>query len=92
MNKVVVFDLDDTIIMHHNKGLIYDNIEEDKDLSYLIKSLDGYKYIYSNGTFGHVDKVIKNMNINDFFIKVYARDTIPYMKPYINSFNYRHII
>ena len=83
-----IFDLDDTIIMHNN-NLVYENIEEDKDLSYLLKELNGKKYIYSNGTIGHVNKVITNMKLNDnIFEKKYARDIIPYMKPYIESFQY----
>lgn len=85
-----IFDLDDTIIIHKkNQRLNYNLIQEDKELSNLIYNCDkkGKCYIYTNGTGLHALDVMKKMNIYQYFEKIYSRDTIPYMKPDIRSFN-----
>jgi len=86
--KIFVFDLDDTIIYYPFGIVNYNLINIDKSLSILLNSLDGIKLIYSNGTHGHVIDVLKKMKLENIFSKIYARYTIPYMKPYINSFKF----
>ena len=86
--KIFVFDLDDTIIYYPFRIVNYNLINIDKRLSILLNELDGIKLIYSNGTNGHVIDVLKRMKLENIFSKIYARDTIPYMKPYIDSFKF----
>ena len=86
--KIFVFDLDDTIIYYPFRIVNYNLINIDKSLSILLNELDGIKLIYSNGTHGHVIDVLKRMKLVNIFSKIYARDTIPHMKPYIDSFKF----
>ncbi len=86
--KIFVFDLDDTIIYYPFRIVNYNLINIDKSLSILLNELDGIKLIYSNGTNGHVIDVLKRMKLVNIFSKIYARDTIPHMKPHINSFKF----
>jgi len=77
-----VFDLDDTLIIHQKGVQInYDTIQSDLGLKSLLDNCKGECYIFTNATFGHAYEVIKKMNINNNFFKVYSRDTLPYMKP-----------
>ena len=86
--KIFIFDLDDTIIYYPFGIVDYRNIRVDENLSRLLNNLNYPKIIYSNGTYEHVREVLNNMKLSNTFNKVYARDTIPYMKPYIDSFKY----
>ena len=86
--KVYIFDLDDTIIYYPNNIVNYDNIKFDPNLFNLLEKLNSPKIIYTNGTYGHAEVVLNNMKLNSLFNKIYARDTIPLMKPHINSFKY----
>ena len=86
--KIFIFDLDDTIIYYPNNIVNYDNIKSDLNLYYLLDNLNSTKIIYTNGTYGHAEEVLKKMKLNNLFNKIYARDTIPLMKPHINSFKY----
>tara|TARA_Y100001958_G_C21224551_1_gene549949 strand:- start:371 stop:850 length:480 start_codon:yes stop_codon:yes gene_type:complete len=81
----LVFDLDNTIIIHNN-NINYDKITENKKLTEIFKNIKYPIYIYTNGTFNHAKKVLINMNILQYFDKIYSRDTLPYMKPDIKSF------
>jgi FMN phosphatase YigB (HAD superfamily) len=81
-----IFDLDDTIIIHKNKPIHYKTITENNKLTELLSNLDGPCYIYTNGTGGHAINVLKKMNLIYLFDKIYSRDTIPSMKPSMNSF------
>ena len=86
--KVYIFDLDDTIIYYPNNIVNYNNIKFDNNLFNLLNNLKHPKIIYTNGTYGHAEEVLNNMKLNNIFNKIYARDTIPSMKPHINSFKY----
>ena len=86
--KIFIFDLDDTIIYYPNNIVNYDNIKSDLNLYYLLDNLNSTKIIYTNGTYGHAEEVLKKIKLNNLFNKIYARDTIPLMKPHINSFKY----
>tara|TARA_B110000971_G_C19868062_1_gene434848 strand:+ start:68 stop:541 length:474 start_codon:yes stop_codon:yes gene_type:complete len=83
-----VFDLDDTLILH-TKGvpINYEAIPADGELSAMLQRCKGPCYIYTNGTGGHALDIIEKMNIYHDFEKIYSRDTIPYMKPDLRSFN-----
>ena len=86
--KIFIFDLDDTIIYYPNNIVNYNNIKFDNNLFNLLNNLKHPKIIYTNGTYGHAEEVLNNMKLNNIFNKVYARDTIPLMKPHIKSFKY----
>ena len=64
------------------------NIRVDVNLSRILNNLNSPKYIYSNGTYGHVKEILNKMNLTNSFDKLYARDTIPYIKPYIESYKF----
>ena len=86
--KIFIFDLDDTIIYYPFGIVDYKNIRIDKNLSRILNNLNSPKYIYSNGTYGHVKEILYKMNLREMFDKIYARDTIPFMKPYMESFKF----
>ena len=86
--KIFIFDLDDTIIYYPFGIVDYRNIRVDVNLSRILNNLNSPKYIYSNGTYGHVKEILNKMNLTNSFDKLYARDTIPYMKPYIESYKF----
>lgn len=85
---VLIFDLDDTLLMS-NEYNTYNDINFNSKLLNLLTINNYDKYIYTNGTYGHAEssipKLLGNTNI---FKKMYARDTIPFMKPNFKSFNY----
>ena len=86
--KIFIFDLDDTIIYYPFGIVDYRNIRVDINLSRILNNLNSPKYIYSNGTYGHVKEILNKMNLTNSFDKLYARDTIPYMKPYVESYKF----
>ena len=86
--KIFIFDLDDTIIYYPFGIVDYKNIRVDENLSRILNNLNSPKYIYSNGTYGHVKEILNKMNLTNSFDKLYARDTIPYMKPYVESYKF----
>ena len=90
--KHYLIDMDDTLYLHRGK-LEYNNVVEDKRLSYLCQECSHPKYIYTNATFGHADILLQKMNLTDQFKKIYSRDDkiiindgfISSMKPNIYS-------
>ena len=89
MNNIYVFDLDDTLVIHQNGKVRYENMRPDKSLNDLLKKLGkDNKYIYTNGTYSHAETCLENTKLNKYFKKTFARDTIPRMKPYLRSFQY----
>ena len=88
MKKVLVFDIDDTLILHTNERINhYNHPNRNTYLKDLIEELKYDKvYIYTNGTYGHGRAVVDNLylSVNGIF----ARDNIPFMKPLIQSFDY----
>ena len=83
----LIFDLDDTLLMS-NTYKSYNDIKPDKYLNFLLFTLKHKKFIYTNGTLGHGENSLKHMNLTNQFKDIYARDIIPYMKPYYRSFNH----
>jgi len=82
-----IFDLDDTIIIHPNDHDQMYNINSDKCLINLFNSINYKSFIFTNGINEHAEIILDKMNLRNFN-KVYARDTIPYMKPNIKSFQF----
>jgi FMN phosphatase YigB (HAD superfamily) len=89
MKKLFIFDIDDTLIIHTNEDTNYYQNKGDFELRKLIKnSISDHNYIYTNGTYGHAEGVTNALNIRDIMRLMFARDTIPEMKPYMESFQY----
>jgi len=86
--KVFIFDLDDTIIYYPHGIVDYSNIYPDATLFNLFENLKYPKIIYTNGTHGHAINILKNMRLTEQFTAVYARDTMPAMKPYMISYKF----
>tara|TARA_B110001469_G_C9526407_1_gene261847 strand:- start:375 stop:860 length:486 start_codon:yes stop_codon:yes gene_type:complete len=84
--KIFIFDLDNTLLYKPYKN--YDDIKKDTIIYNLLSSFSYQLYIYSNATIGHVDKSLIQLGLQDLFINKFARDTIPKMKPYIESYKY----
>ena len=80
-----LFDLDETLIIHHTDSKLMYNIYPNKLLKRLLKNMVGKKYIYTNATYGHAETILDKLDIHNQFKKIYARDTIPYMKPDVKS-------
>lgn len=83
---ILVFDLDDTLLMSKSYKH-YKDIEPNHYLNILLFNLKCKKFIYTNGTFGHADISLNNMQCIGLFDEIYARDTLMYMKPHMRSFN-----
>jgi len=84
---VMIFDLDDTILMS-NTYHKYTDIIPDSYLNYLMDNLNSKKFIYTNGTLGHAQNSLKYLDNGYQFSDIFARDTLPFMKPDYRSFNH----
>ena len=61
--KIFVFDIDNTLILHTNKKTDFYQ-KSDSKISALISNIKvDNVYIYTNGTYGHGEKVHKSLNI-----------------------------
>jgi len=84
--KHYLIDLDDTIFINKDKRRInYSLIQSDPQLVQLLDMIKVPKYIYTNATFEHANVVLNQMGIDTKFKKIYSRDTMPLMKPHLNS-------
>lgn len=72
-----VFDLDDTLLLHHN-NIHYEWIYEDTELSYHLDQCKGDKYVFTNGTRAHANKILEKMNLTDKFKRVFTREDFGY--------------
>jgi len=90
MGKIFVFDIDDTLIIHSPGATDY--YKQDKKNTILRDLIRGTganrNYIYTNGTYSHGENVVRALNLTKDMKKIYARDTIPFMKPLIGSFTF----
>jgi len=84
-----IFDLDDTLILHHNKEVRYDWIYEDIELSYHLDQCQGKKYILTNGTRSHAETILEKMKLRDKFERVFTREDFGY-KPELQVFQKVH--
>ena len=88
MGIVFIFDLDDTLL-NSNSYNTYNDIKIRKNLREILEIINNNPlYIYTNGTSGHALTSLKKMGILDLFDGIFARDTVPYMKPHYLSFKY----
>lgn len=89
--KIYVYDVDDTLVHHTKDNIDYYKVKTPPHLADLIKnSYADHHFIYTNGTYGHGDKIVKNLKIDKLISGLYARDSIPYMKPLMKSF--KHVL
>ena len=63
-------------------------LHNDVTLFNLLDELKYPKIIYTNGTFGHAEDILRNMRLTNSFTAVYARDTMPAMKPNMLSYKF----
>jgi putative hydrolase of the HAD superfamily len=77
----LVFDIDDTIYVHTSNEMNYDNIRPDYQLKNQLQRIPYKKYVLTNATFCHANRIINKLGIDDEFEKIYSRDNIPEMKP-----------
>ncbi len=93
MNKILIFDIDDTLILHTKDRNDYYKMDSGETLKDLIEQSSYDKiYIYTNGTYGHGYNVSKNLKLYNISL-IFARDNIPIphprqMKPSPQSFDY----
>ena len=88
---VFVFDVDDTLILHNKENNNYYETFNNGELKKLIENIKYQKlYIYTNGTYSHGESIVNNLLLDTMIPKknIFGRDTLPYMKPDIRSFNY----
>ena len=83
---ILIFDLDDTILMSNTYSK-YSDIKQDMYFKYLLDGIYCKKFIYTNGTYGHGINSLEALKLNKSFDDIFARDTLPYMKPEFRSFN-----
>jgi len=83
---IYIFDLDDTLL--HVTYQKYSDIKPDLELNKLLNNINSPKYIFTNAIKTHSDKSLHKLKISQHFLKTYSRDTIPDMKPNINSYKY----
>jgi HAD superfamily hydrolase (TIGR01509 family) len=91
-----IFDLDFTLYSNEdidetNTILYYESFHNKPFLNKLLNSLEGNKYIFSNGNKEHVDFVLKKMNLENIFKNVANADEYKNrLKP--NKFSYNYVI
>jgi FMN phosphatase YigB (HAD superfamily) len=83
---ILVFDLDDTLLMSNSYNY-YNDINENKKLNEYLKKLNCKKFIYTNGIYNHALTCLRNMNILNKFNDIFSRDTLDYYKPNYRSYN-----
>ena len=72
---ILVFDLDDTLLMSGTYNR-YTDIKTDNYLNLLLFKLKCKKFIYTNGTYGHGITCSQIMGIKENFDKIIGRDNI----------------
>ena len=88
---VFVFDVDDTLILHNKENNNYYETLNNGELQKLIENIKYQKiYIYTNGTYSDAESIVNNLLLDTNIPKknIFGRDTLPYMKPDIRSFNH----
>mgnify|MGYP001172273936 FL=1 len=87
--NILVFDIDNTIILHTKNENDFYNKKSESRISELISQINHEKaYVFTNGLYRHGYGVVKNLYLSDNITKIFARDTIPSMKPSKKSFQY----
>ena len=83
---VLIFDLDDTLLMSNTYNQ-YSDINEHTKLNIYLDNLNCKKYIYTNGIHNHAVNSLTNMKSLDKFNDIFARDTLQNYKPNPRSYN-----
>lgn len=83
---VLVFDLDDTLLMSNSYNQ-YSDINEHTKLNKYLDNLKCKKFIYTNGIYNHALYSLNNMKSLNKFDDIFARDTLDYYKPNMRSYN-----
>ena len=52
---ILIFDLDDTILMSNTYSK-YSDIKPDEYMKYILDGINCKKFIYTNGTYGHANE------------------------------------
>ena len=81
LKPCLVIDIDDTLYVHNSKLLQYHKIKPDNHLKAQFQRIQHPKFILTNATYGHANIILNKMDVEDEFIKIYSRDSIPRMKP-----------
>ena len=82
-----IFDLDDTIVIHPPNVKDMYNITPDPCLQNLFYNIYYKTFVFTNGTINHAHEILDKMKLYSFK-KIFARDTIPFMKPNLKSFQF----
>jgi len=64
----------------------YDDVLPDQALNNKLQIINCPKFILSNATYNHANQILNNMGIDEQFIKIYSRDNIPRMKPFLQCY------
>ena len=83
---VLVFDLDDTLLMSNSYNQ-YSDITEHTKLNQYLDNFNCKKFIYTNGIYNHAIDSLNNMKSIDKFDDIFARDTLQHYKPNPRSYN-----
>ena len=87
--RIGVFDVDDTLILHGNGSETYYQGKADTNIVEMLYYANYDRiYLYTNGTYGHGVAVAEHLGITNYVSRVFGRDSIPYMKPHILSFEH----
>ena len=88
-----IFDLDYTLYSQNdvnetNTIMFYQSFKQKPFLNNLIRSLNGNKYIFSNGNANHVNLVIEKMELQHIFKNTANADEYTLLKPNIEPYLY----
>ena len=62
--KVLIFDLDDTLLMS-NTYKRYSDIRPNNHLKHILNNMSNKKFIYTNGTYGHGEDGLNAMKCKE---------------------------
>jgi putative hydrolase of the HAD superfamily len=83
------YDIDENEYLDyvHNINLA-EYLKKDKDLELLLKSYSQRKIIFTNGDRKHVDRILKYLDISDFFDEIIdIHILMPFLKPHKEAFD-----
>ena len=83
--KHYLIDMDDTLYQHPRNQKLNYNMSPNNELISLLNECKYSKYIYTNATYNHANIILNKLNLDEQFTKIYSRDTMPLMKPELNS-------
>lgn len=77
-----IFDMDETLYKI-NKGerFNYESLKQDQELYNLLKKLNGYKILFTNGTHQHANIVLQKLGLVSIFDLILDRNILDGLKP-----------